>query len=171
MTSSLQPTCSVLTKKNLSNFSISSDEGTSTKVAVAISYFIFTQKSLTPMRPVILYQHAILPHSTGQRTRGRSSAQICGTHQAGCTLPSLVATLFCLCGHGILPTGVVIRSDMRYDSHPSVFCYIIPSRHDFASAQTGAVIAPRLTTSSIDSNPLSVISKNPADACWSFRGN
>lgn len=73
----------------------------------------------------------------------------------------------------VLPTvitRVVIQSDVRCD-YRSVFSHIIPFGHDFASAQTGAVLAPRLTTPGVESNPLSEISRNPAGACWSFRGN
>ena len=69
----------------------------------------------------------------------------------------------------ILPT--VIQSDGRCDWHRSVFLHIIPFKHDFASAHTGAVVAPRLTTPGIESNPLSVFSMNPTGACWSFRSN
>ena len=70
-------------------------------------------------------------------------------------------------------TSVVSHSDLRCDSRQSVLSRIIPSRHDFASPQSGAVIAPGLTTMALDieSYPLSEISRNPEGAYWSFRGN
>ena len=58
-------------------------------------------------------------------------------------------------------------SDVRCN-YRSVFSNILPFGHDFASTQTGAVVAPRLTT---PGNPLSEISRDPPGTCWSFRGN
>ncbi|KAF8269183.1 hypothetical protein EI94DRAFT_1699675 [Lactarius quietus] len=77
--------------------------------------------------------------------------------QLGCILPTVI-------------TGVIIQSDVWCNQFLS-WLIPFPFQHDFASTQTGAVVAPQLTTPGIKSNPLSDISRNPAGACWSFRGN
>jgi len=57
------------------------------------------------------------------------------------------------------------------DWHQTVFSRIIPSGHNFASLNTGAVVSPKLTTLGIGSVPPSTALGDVAGACWSFRGH
>jgi hypothetical protein len=79
----------------------------------------------------------------------------------------------------ILPlwiTQLILRSNvqsLQCDWHQTAFSLIIPSGHNFASFNTGAVVSPKLTTPGIKDLevPPSTVLRNMGRECWSFHGH
>lgn len=73
----------------------------------------------------------------------------------------------------ILPiqaTWFIPWSGRRSDWIHTAFSRVIPYGYGCASLNMGAVVAPKLTKSGINSVPPSTVLSNTGGACWSFRG-